>query len=61
MLKIAEEIVRLDRARHRPVAAGSAEGESLKLVARAHRSMIWHRTRHVLRLRSALWVPPVRP
>ena len=51
---VLAEIVRLDRAHHRPVAADSAQGESVKLVARAHQSMVWERTRHVLRLRSAL-------
>jgi hypothetical protein len=29
-------------------------GEAIKLVARAHQSLIWDRTRHVLRLRSVL-------
>jgi transposase len=48
------EIVRLDRAHHRPVAADSDEGEAIKLTARTHQSLIWDRTRHVLRLRSAL-------
>ena len=48
------EIVRLDRAHHRPVAGDSAQGEAIKLVARTHQSLIWDRTRHVLRLRSAL-------
>jgi transposase len=48
------EIVRLDRAHHRPVAADSEQGEAVKLVARAHQSMIWDRTRHVQRLRSVL-------
>lgn len=48
------EIVRLDRAHHRPVAGDSATGEAVKVSARAHQSMIWGRTRHVLRLRSAL-------
>src|SRR4051794_26311936 len=48
------EIVRLDRAPHRPVAGDSAEGEAIKLTARAHQSLVWDRTRHVLRLRSAL-------
>ncbi|MFL6132632.1 MAG: IS110 family transposase, partial [Nocardioidaceae bacterium] len=47
------EIVRLDRA-HRPVAADSEEGEAIKLTARTHQSLIWDRTRHVLRLRSTL-------
>jgi transposase len=48
------EIVRLDRAHHRPVAGDSDEGEAIKLTARTHQSLVWDRTRHVLRLRSAL-------
>jgi transposase len=48
------EIVRLDRAHHRPVAADTDEGEAIKLTARTHQSLIWDRTRHVLRLRSTL-------
>jgi transposase len=48
------EIVRLDRAHHRPVAGDSEQGEAIKLVARTHQSLIWDRTRHVLRLRSVL-------
>jgi hypothetical protein len=48
------EIVRLDRAHHRPVAGDSAEVEGLKLVARSHQSLIWERTRHLQRLRQAL-------
>jgi transposase len=51
---VLAEIVRLDRAHHRPVAVDSQGSEALKLVARAHQRMIWERTRHVLRLRSAL-------
>jgi transposase len=48
------EIVRLDRAHHRQIAGDSPDVEGLKLVARAHQSLIWDRQRHVLRLRSAL-------
>ena len=45
------EIVRLDRAHHRPVAGDS------ELVRRSswwpvHQSLVWDRTRHVLRLRG---------
>jgi transposase len=36
------------------VAADSDEGEAIKLTARSHQSLIWDRTRHVLRLRSTL-------
>src|SRR3954452_393592 len=48
------EIVRLDRAHHRPVAGDTVEGGAIKLTARTHQSLIWDRTRHVLRLRSTL-------
>ncbi len=51
---VLAEIVRLDRAHHRPVAGDSQGGEAIKLVARSHQTLIWERTRHVLRLRSAL-------
>jgi transposase len=51
---VLAEIVRLDSAHHRQVAGDSAAAEATKLVARAHQSLIWERTRHVLRLRSAL-------
>jgi len=48
------EIVRLDRAHHRPVVGDSAQAEAVKVVARTHQSLIWDRQRHVLRMRSAL-------
>ena len=51
---VLAEIVRLDRDHHRAVAADSAAGEAMKLVARSHQTLIWERTRHVLRLRSTL-------
>ena len=43
---VLAEIVRLDRAHHRPVAGDSDDGEALKLLTRAHQSLIWDRTRH---------------
>jgi transposase len=52
--RVLAEIVRLDRAHHRPVAGDSPQVEGLKLVARTHQSLIWDRTRHLQRLRSAL-------
>ena len=55
---VLAEIVRLDRAHHRPVAGDSDDGEAMKLVTRSHQSLIWDRTRHVLRLRSALSPDP---
>src|SRR3954452_22584741 len=48
------EIVRLDRAHHRPVAGDSQDAEAIKLVARTHQSLIWDRPRHMLRMRAAL-------
>ncbi len=48
------EIVRLDRHHHRPVADDTDLGEAIKLTARTHQSLIWNRSRHVARLRSAL-------
>src|SRR3954464_3202072 len=51
---VLAEIVRLDHAHHRQVAGDSPTAEATKLVARAHQSLVWDRTRQVLRLRSAL-------
>jgi transposase len=51
---VLAEIVRIDRAHHRPLAGDSEEAEAIQLVARTHQSLIWERSRHVLRLRSAL-------
>jgi transposase len=51
---VLAEIVRIDRAHHRPLAGDSEQAEAIRLVARTHQSLIWERSRHVLRLRSAL-------
>ncbi len=51
---VLAEIVRLDRAHHRPVAGDTALAEGIKLVARAHQNAVWDRQRQVLRLRSTL-------
>jgi hypothetical protein len=48
------EIVRVDRAHHRPVAGDSAIAEHVKVAARAHQTMIWSRVRQVNALRSLL-------
>jgi transposase len=48
------EIVRLDRAHHRPVAGDSDIAEHVKVAARAHQTMIWSRVRQVNALRSLL-------
>lgn len=47
-------MVRTDAHQLRPVAADSPEVEAIKVVARAHKTLIWERTRHVLRLRHGL-------
>jgi transposase/transposase IS116/IS110/IS902 family protein len=51
---VLAEIMRIDRAHHRPVAGDSGEVEGLKLIARTHQSLIWDRTRHLQRLRQVL-------
>jgi transposase len=48
------EIVRLDRAHHRPVAGDSEVAEHVKIATRAHQTMIWSRVRQVNALRSLL-------
>ena len=48
------DMVRTDRHQLRPVAGDSDAGEAVKVLARAHQRLIWERTRHLLRLRSAL-------
>jgi hypothetical protein len=51
---VLADMVRTDSHQLRPVAGDTVLAEGIKVVARAHQSMIWDRTRHVLRLRSAL-------
>lgn len=47
-------MVRTRRNQLREVAADSEVAEAVKVVARAHQTLIWERTRHLLRLRVAL-------
>ena len=51
---VLAEVVRLDRAHHRPVAGDSAIAEEVKVLARVHQSMIWSRQRQTNMLRSML-------
>jgi transposase len=51
---VLAQIVRLDRDHHRPVAGDSEAAEAMKLVARTHQTLIWDRSRQLLRLRSTL-------
>src|SRR6202165_2393045 len=52
--KLLADLVRTDRHNHRPIAGDSADAEAIKVLARAHQSLIWTRTRHINALRSAL-------
>jgi transposase len=51
---ILADMVRTDAHQLRAIAGDSPEMEAIKVVARAHKTLIWERTRHVLRLRQAL-------
>jgi transposase len=47
-------MVRADAHELRPVAGDSPQAEAVKVLARAHKTLIWERTRHTQRLRHAL-------
>jgi transposase len=51
---ILADMVRTDAHQLRAIAGDSPEMEAIKVVARAHKTLIWERTSHVLRLRQAL-------
>jgi transposase len=48
------DMVRTDSHQLRPAAGDSPEAEAVKILARAHKTMIWERTRAVQRLRRQL-------
>ncbi len=48
------DMVRTDSHQLRPVAGDTAATEAVKVVSRAHKTLIWERTRHMNRLRHAL-------
>ncbi len=52
--RVLADLVRTDRHLHRQVAGDSDLAEAVKVLARAHQSLIWSRQREVNRLRSAL-------
>jgi transposase len=52
--KALADLVRTDRHNHRPVVPDSDLAEAVKVLARAHQSMIWNRRRQANQLRSAL-------
>jgi transposase len=48
------DMVRTDAHQLRPVADDSPQAEAVKVVARAHKTLIWERTRHSQRLQHQL-------
>jgi hypothetical protein len=52
--KVLADLVRTDRAHHRPIAGDSELAETVKVLARAHQGLIWTRQRQVNALRSTL-------
>jgi hypothetical protein len=52
--KMLADLVRTDAHNHRLIAGDSPQVEGIKVLARAHQSMIWSRTREANRLRNAL-------
>ena len=52
--KMLAELVRTDRHNHRQVAGDTALAEGIKILARAHQSLVWERNRATNRLRSSL-------
>jgi transposase len=51
---VLAEIVRTDRAHHRPTAGDSVQADVVKTLARTHQTMIWTRQRQANQLRSML-------
>lgn len=52
--RVLADLVRTDRHQHRHVAADSELAEAVKVLARAHQSLIWARQRQLNQLRSTL-------
>jgi transposase len=48
------ELARTDRHHHRPIAGDSDLAEAVKVLARAHQSLVWTRQRQANQLRSTL-------
>jgi Transposase len=51
---ILADMVRTDAHQLRPVADDTEEAQAVKVVARAHKTLIWERNRQVTRLRYQL-------
>ena len=52
--KVLADLARTDAHNHRPVAGDSELAEAVKVLARAHQSLIWTRQRQTNQLRSTL-------
>ena len=52
--RVLAELARTDAHNHRPIAGDSEAAEAVKVLARAHQSMIWTRQRQTNQLRSTL-------
>jgi transposase len=52
--KVLADMVRTDRHNHRPVAADSETVQVIKVLARAHQTMVWSKVRQANLLRSTL-------
>lgn len=52
--KILADLARTDAHNHRQIAGDSELGEAIKVLARAHQTMIWTRQRQTNQLRSTL-------
>lgn len=52
--KVLADLARTDRHNHRPVAGDSELAEAVKMLARAHQSLVWTRQRQTNQLRSTL-------
>jgi transposase len=51
---VLADMVRTDSHQLRAVASDTAQAAAIKVVARAHKTLIWERARHAYRLRHAL-------
>ncbi len=52
--RVLAELARTDAHNHRPIAGDSELAEAVKVLARAHQSMVWTRQRQTNQLRSTL-------
>ena len=52
--RVLADVVRTDRHQHRPIAGDSERAQSMQVLARAHRSLIWTRQRQANQLRNLL-------